>query len=100
MDVLTCIKNHCQLETAQRTLETNDQRHLRPQREMERQFADLPRALANTRDLSLRLEFTLSDLGYEFPKYPVPSGETMMSFLCRRTKEGFVQRYCLKKDRR
>ena len=26
LDVLTCIKNHCQLETAQRTLEKNDQR--------------------------------------------------------------------------
>lgn len=99
LDVLTCIKNHCQLETAQRTLEKNDHRHLRTQREMERQFADLPCALANTRDLSLRLDFTLSDLEYEFPKYPVPSGQTMMSFLCRRTKEGFVQRYCLKKDR-
>ena len=44
-------------------------------------------------ELSSRLEFTLKDLGYEFPKYPVPEGETMMSFLRERTREGFQQRY-------
>ena len=38
-------------------------------------------------------EFTLEALGYEFPKYPVPEGETMMSFLRERTREGFQQRY-------
>src|SRR6202022_674912 len=50
-------------------------------------------ALANTVELSSRLEFTLEALGYEFPKYPVPEGETMMSFLRDRTREGFQQRY-------
>ena len=39
---------------------------------MARLFADLPEAIANTRELSARLEFTLADLGYEFPRYPVP----------------------------
>jgi DNA polymerase III alpha subunit len=44
-------------------------------------------------ELSSRLEFTLEDLGYEFPRYPVPEGETMMSFLRERTREGFQERY-------
>ncbi|MGH9453890.1 MAG: error-prone DNA polymerase, partial [Terriglobia bacterium] len=39
------------------------------------------------------LEFTLQDLGYEFPRYPVPPGETMTSFLRRRTEEGMLGRY-------
>ena len=51
-------------------------------------FADLPEAIANTAQLSSRLEFTLKDLGYEFPRYPVPPGETMTSFLRKRTYEG------------
>jgi error-prone DNA polymerase len=55
---------------------------------MEQLFDDLPEAIANTSELSSRLEFTLEDLGYEFPKYPVPPGETMTSFLRRRTEEG------------
>ena len=56
---------------------------------MEKLFADLPEAIANTNEVSSRLEFTLADLGYEFPRYPVPEGETMMSFLRQRTEEGF-----------
>src|SRR5437879_8958615 len=60
---------------------------------MARLFADLPDAIANTAELSLRLEFTLNNLGYEFPRYPVPDGETMMSFLRKRTEEGFRNRY-------
>ena len=56
-------------------------------------FADLPEAIANTREISARLKFTLADLGYEFPRYPVPPGETMMSFLCQRTDEGARRRY-------
>ena len=33
---------------------------------------------------SSRLDFTLSDLGYEFPRYPVARGETMDTFLRKR----------------
>ena len=65
--------------TAGRLLERNAERHLKPPAEMARLFADLPEAIANTRELSARLEFTLADLGYEFPRYPVPEGETQMS---------------------
>ena len=60
---------------------------------MTKLFADLPEAIASTLELSSRLEFTLEDLGYQFPKYPVPSGETMMSFLRKRTEEGGRLRY-------
>ena len=43
--------------------------------------------------LSSRLKFELSDLGYEFPTYPVPDGETMDSFLRKRVVEGVQRRY-------
>ncbi|MEI9971427.1 MAG: hypothetical protein WDO73_04845 [Ignavibacteriota bacterium] len=55
---------------------------------MTRLFADLPEAIDNTRAISERLEFTLADLGYRFPRYPVPEGETQMSFLRKRADEG------------
>ena len=58
-------------------------------------FSDLPEAIANTQVLSSRLQFTLKDLGYQFPKYPVPDGESQMSFLRRRTYEGMISRYGL-----
>jgi error-prone DNA polymerase len=93
LDALTCIRNHVQLAAAGRLLERNNERHLKSAAEMSRLFADLPDAIANTREISARLQFTLADLGYEFPRYPVPPGETMMSFLCQRTNEGARRRY-------
>ncbi|HEY6232870.1 MAG TPA: PHP domain-containing protein, partial [Pyrinomonadaceae bacterium] len=92
-DVFTCIRHHVQLETAGRLLAQNSERYLKPAAVMEKLFADLPEAIANTSELSARLEFTLQDLGYEFPKYPVPAGETMASFLRKRTEEGARWRY-------
>jgi error-prone DNA polymerase len=74
-------------------LARNSERHLKSPQEMQQLFADLPEAVGNTLELSDRLEFTLNDLGYEFPRYPVPEGETMNSFLRERSWEGFCQRY-------
>ena len=92
-DVFTCIRNHVRLETAGRLLSINSERFVKSPNEMAAMFVDLPEAIANTVDLSSRLEFTLKDLGYEFPKYPVPHGETMTSFLRARTYEGARLRY-------
>ena len=92
-DVFTCIRNHVRLETAGRLLAQNSERYLKSDAVMESLFADLPEAIANTAELSSRLKFTLEDLGYEFPKYPVPRGETMTSFLRKRTEEGARGRY-------
>ena len=92
-DVFTAIRNHRTLATAGRLLARNSERFLKSAQEMRALFADLPEAIANTAELSSRLEFTLEDLGYEFPRYPVPAGETMMSFLRERTWEGFQRRY-------
>ncbi|HKU23176.1 MAG TPA: error-prone DNA polymerase [Terriglobales bacterium] len=93
LDVFTCLRNHRTLDTAGRLLARNSERHLKPPQEMAKLFADLPQAIAATEELSARLEFTLNDLGYEFPRYPVPEGENMMSFLRQRTEEGFRERY-------
>ncbi len=93
LDVFTCIRNHCVLDTAGRLLARNSERYLKSSEEMVRLFADLPEAIANTQELSARLQFTLNDLGYEFPKYPTPQGETQMEFLRARTWEGAHNRY-------
>src|SRR5205807_3672217 len=92
-DVFTALRHHRTLATAGRLLARNSERHLKSPHEMEQLFADLPEAITNTAELSSRLEFTLEDLGYEFPKYPVPAGESMMSFLRERAREGFQSRY-------
>jgi error-prone DNA polymerase len=100
LDVFTTIRHHTNLEQAGRLLSVNQQRHLRNAREMTARFSDLPQAIANTLALSQRLEFELNDLGYEFPRYPVPEGETMDSFLRQRTAEGVLKRYGSKHNRK
>src|SRR2546427_9360232 len=93
LDVFTCIRNHRTLETAGRLLAKNSDCYLKTPAQMARLFHDVPEAIANTVTLSSRLQFTLKDLGYEFPKYPVADNETMASFLRKRTEEGARQRF-------
>jgi error-prone DNA polymerase len=93
LDVFTCVRHHTTLDRAGRLLERNAERHVKTSAEMARLFADLPEAIAHTREVSDRMGFTLEDLGYEFPRYPVPAGETMMSFLRQRVDEGARLRY-------
>jgi error-prone DNA polymerase len=92
-DALTAIRHHKTLSTAGRLLARNSERHLKSSEEMQQLFADLPEAITNTQELSNRLEFTLNDLGYEFPRYPVPEGETMDSYLREQAWIGFRNRY-------
>ena len=93
LDVLTSIRFHTALDQAGRLLTANASRSLRSAREMAALFRDIPEAITNTSIVSQRLEFKLSNLGYEFPQYPVPVGETMDSFLAKRVEEGVRKRY-------
>ena len=93
LDVFTCIRHKVTLATAGRLLERNSERHVKAPAEMARLFADLPEAVANTLEISARLDFTLADLGYEFPRYPVGEGETQMSLLRKLADEGARRRY-------
>jgi error-prone DNA polymerase len=93
LDVFTSLRHHRTLATAGRLLTRNAERHVKSPAEMARLFRDIPEAIANTGILSSRLEFTLKDLGYQFPKYPAPDGATEMQFLRARTRDGLLQRY-------
>jgi error-prone DNA polymerase len=100
LDLFTAIRHHTPLDQAGRLLAKNSQRHLRASKEMGALFGDIPSAVINTGELSARLQFELSDLGYEFPRYPVPCGETMDSFLSKRVREGIGRRYASRNDKK
>jgi len=93
LDVFTSIRNHRTLETAGRLLAKNSDCYLKTPAQMARLFHDVPEAIANTAVLTSRLQFTLKDLGYAFPKFPVGENETMASFLRKRTEEGALERF-------
>jgi error-prone DNA polymerase len=92
-DVLTCIHNHTDLASAGRRLAANAERYLKPPADMAALFADQPGAVARTRELADRLQYTMADLGYRFPDYPVPPGETQASFLRHIAEIGARERY-------
>jgi error-prone DNA polymerase len=93
MDVFTCARNHTHLDAAGRLLEPNTERHLKTGEQMQALFADLPQAVANTAAIAAEIAFTLEDLGYEFPNYPVPPGESMDSYLSQVVWAGARDRY-------
>src|ERR1035437_5494732 len=99
LDLFTAMRHHTDLDHAGRLLALNDQRNLRSAGDMVALFRDVPCAVENTLELSSRLRFELDDLGYEFPRYSVPEGETVDSFLRGRVAEGVMRRYGPKNDR-
>jgi error-prone DNA polymerase len=92
-DVLTCIRHKTTLAQAGRRLSCNAERYLKTPAQMAALFADLPGVLHASGELAERLSFTMADLGYRFPDYPVPSGESMASFLRKITQAGARERY-------
>ncbi len=98
LDVLTTIRHGCSLDEAGVLLQQNNKRHLRSPAEMTRLFQDVPEAIAETWELSSRLTFEMKEMGYKFPEYPVPEGESMDSFLRKRTLDGVRKRYGCKQS--
>ena len=93
LDVFTCIREHTHLDAAGKILTQNAERHLKSDCEMRELFRDLPEAIENTARLAERLTFSLKNLGYEFPDFPVPDGHSMDSFLRTIVWFGAQQRY-------
>ncbi|MEY2495428.1 MAG: error-prone polymerase [Verrucomicrobiota bacterium] len=93
LDVFTCIREHTHLDAAGKLLTRNAERHLKSDAEMRALFPNRPDAIENTARLAERLEFSLENIGYEFPAFPVPDGHDMNSFLRTITLFGAQQRY-------
>jgi error-prone DNA polymerase len=93
LDVFTCLHEKTTLAEAGRLLARNSERYLKTPAQMAQLFSELPEAIANTQAISSRLGFTLADLGYQFPEYPLPSGETISSYLWKLCDTGARRRY-------
>jgi error-prone DNA polymerase len=92
-DVFTCIKNHTTIYDAGKLLSENSERFLKPETAMRRLFADLPEAVEVTNEIASRVDFSMDELSYNFPDYPVPAGETADSILRAKAIEGAFERY-------
>jgi error-prone DNA polymerase len=93
LDVLTCIRHGTTLDAAGRTLLANAERHLKSPAEMAALFRDRPAWIRETRRIAERCAFTLADLGYRFPDYPLAPGETPIGLLRTLTERGARDRW-------
>ena len=80
-DVLTCIREGVTIHSAGRLLAANAERHLKPAQEMARLFRDAPEAIDETLHVLDRIDFSLSELKYDYPDEPVPPGKTPQGWL-------------------
>ncbi|HEV8586805.1 MAG TPA: DNA polymerase III subunit alpha [Methylomirabilota bacterium] len=92
-DVFTCIREKTDLDHAGRRLFANAERGLRDAAAMTAAFRDLPEAVAAGGELALRLHFTLKDLGYRFPDFPLPPGSSVQAHLRDLVARGVRTRY-------
>ena len=92
-DVMTCIREHCTIDTAGYRLEANAERHLKSPKEMARLFSGFEPALRRTLEIAERCTFSLDELSYEYPDEPVPHGSTPQAHLERLAREGAAWRY-------
>jgi error-prone DNA polymerase len=92
-DAFTCLRHGTRLDQAGRRLARNAEQHLRPREEMALRFADHPEWIRASREIAERCGFTLEHLGYRFPEFPIPPGESQASFLRLLTGYGARQRY-------
>jgi len=93
LDAFACLRHKTRLDLAGRRLLPNAERCLHSPQEMATRFADRPEWLRATRAVAERCQFSLAELSYRFPTFPVPAGESQASWLRRRCFEGARQRY-------
>ena len=87
-----CIASGRVLDDARRPREYSAQQYLRSNEEMSALFADVPDALDNTVALAQRCNLQLKLGTYFLPAYPVPSDETLDSWICKQSRDGLAVR--------
>jgi error-prone DNA polymerase len=92
-DVLTSIREKTTLAAAGYRLAANAERHLKPAEEMARLFRDFPEAVAESRAVLERLQFSLDELSYQYPDEPTGTATSPQEALERLAAEGARIRY-------
>ncbi len=93
-DVLTCIRNHCEIQDAGFLLAANAERHIKPPREMSRLFREFPEAVKRTLVLAEQAKgFSLDQLRYEYPHEICPEGKSHSAHLRELVRAGARERY-------
>ena len=92
-DVLVCIKNRTTLDKSARVRRPNFEYYLKSHAEMCQLFAGCGEAIVNSSLIAERCSVGLEFEEYRFPDFPLPHGETDMSYLTKLCYLGAEERY-------
>jgi len=87
-----CIQQGVTLNDTQRQHLHTDQQYLRSQKEMQKLFADMPQALANSVEIAKRCNVTFKLGISSLPHFSVPDSYTAETYLCECAKAGLNDR--------
>ncbi len=93
LDVVTCIREHCTIDTAGYRLQANAERYLKKPEDMAHLFRAYPQALANTLEIARRCSFSLEELRHDYPEELTTEGRTPQEELEHLTWRGAARRY-------
>ncbi|MBI4247672.1 MAG: DNA polymerase III subunit alpha, partial [Candidatus Rokubacteria bacterium] len=92
-EALLCIQTGSTLLDPKRWRFSTEEFYLKSAEEMARVFAELPEAYRNTVAVAERCNVTLEFGAFHLPRYGVPEGHTLESYLEHLAREGLRQRY-------
>src|SRR3989344_3580772 len=92
-DILVCVGTGTTVEATDRLDMRGMDLHLASPEEMEKRFADLPEALANTQKIADGVNLELQLEQRHFPVFAVPDGYSAETFLDKLCYEGLIKRY-------
>jgi len=93
LDVLDCVRQHTTLDAAGIRLAPNREAYLKSVEEMAALFAWCPQTVRNTAAIAEQCRFTLSEIAYQPPPFPIPAGETAFSHLFKLCHAGAAEKY-------
>jgi error-prone DNA polymerase len=92
-DILSCIREHKNLERAANIVQKNAERHLKSPEEMWRIFSARPNWLKNTVSIAKKISFSLDELSISYPSFSHESGLSDQDYLEQESWLGAKRRY-------
>lgn len=93
-DALLCVQTRKIIaDTNRMTMLDSPDYYMRSGQEMAELFHELPEALTTTLEIAERCNVEIPTGKLMFPKYPMPEGETEVSFFKKMAREGLLKKY-------
>lgn len=92
-DALTCILHKTTLQEARTHLALNSERYLKSTQQIAGLFHERPDLLRRTSEIAARVQFSLAELRYRYPREYLPPGKTATEYLRELVTAGLAWRY-------